>query len=207
MSFLFKPTTLTSTSQNQQSQTGSSSSAGSTQATLSPELQALMNQLMAYGTTSMTDPMGTLAPIRRTGLQQINRTYADIPGQVTRQMSSRGYGSSGAMGNAMFRTGLERAGAISNLEGQLADRGIQQSQFGASLSDQLINAMRGTSTSASANSAMSGTSSGTQTQPGPSIFGTLLGLASTVTGAAGTAGGFGKLFGGGGGGGGGAEWV
>jgi|SRR5215467_1063883 len=183
MSFLFKPTTLTSTSNQQQSQTGSSSSAGSTQATLSPELQALMNQLMAYGTTSMTDPMGTLAPIRRTGLQQINRTYADIPGQVTRQMSSRGYGSSGAMGNAMFRTGLERAGAISNLEGQLADRGIQQQQYGASLSDQLINAMRGTTSSFSGDTSTSGTSSGTQTQPGPSIFGSLMGLAGTLGGA------------------------
>ena len=153
-----------------------------------------MRQLMAYGTQSMSDPTGTLSPIRNAGLQQINRTYADVPNQLTRQMATRGYGSSGAMGNALLRTNLERAGAASNLEGQLATQGIQQQQFGASLSDQLINAMRGTSTSTSGSTSMSGTSSGTQTQPGPSIFGSLMGLASTVTGAAGAAGGFGKLF-------------
>jgi hypothetical protein len=145
-------------------------------------MQALVRQLMAYGTQSMTDPTSTLAPMRKAGLQQINQAYSSVPGQVTQQMARRGYGSSGAMGDEMYRTGLARAGAVSGLEGQLADRGIQQQQFGASLSDQLMQALRGTDSSTSGTTSMTSKTSGTQVQPGPSIFSSLMGGIAGLSG-------------------------
>lgn len=178
-----KPTTLTSTSQNQQQQTGTSSQQQSTETTLSPEMQELMRQLMAYGQQSMQNPMQAMAPIRNAGMQGINATYAQVPNQLSSQMARRGYGSSGTMGNAMLSSNLARANAMSGLEGQLATQGIQQQQYGASLGENILNAMRGTTTSSTGTTSMSGTSSGTQTQPGPSLFSQILGGAATVAGA------------------------
>lgn len=157
-----------------------------------------MQQLLAYGNQSMTDPTAGLAPIRNAGLQQINQAYSGVPGQVAQQMASRGYGSSGKMGDAMYKTNLARAGSVSGLEGQLANMGIQQQQYGASLAEQLLNSLKGTSNTTTGTtygtSNQQGTSSGSQTQPGPSIFSSMLGLGSTLLGIPG----LGNLFGGGG---------
>lgn len=179
-----KPTTLTSTSQNQQQQTTNNSQQASTETTLSPEMQELMRQLMAYGQQSMQNPMQAMAPIRNAGMQAINATYAQVPNQLSSQMARRGYGSSGTMGNAMLSSNLARANAVSGLEGQLATQGIQQQQYGAGVGQNILNMMRGTTTSSTGTTSMSGTSSGTQTQPGPSLFSQILGGAATVAGAA-----------------------
>lgn len=136
----------------------------------------------------MTNPTAAMSPIRNAGLQGINQAYASVPGQVAKQMASRGYGSSGAAGNAMYSTNLARAGAVSGLEGQLANMGLQQSQFGAGLGEQLLNSLKGTTASTSGTSSMSGTSSGSQTQPGPSIFSSLLGSAAGIMGLGGALG-------------------
>lgn len=179
-----KPTTLTSTSQNQQQQTTNNSQQASTETTLSPEMQELMRQLMAYGQQSMQNPMQAMAPIRNAGMQAINATYAQVPNQLSSQMARRGYGSSGTMGNAVLSSNLARANAVSGLEGQLATQGLQQQQFGAGMGENILNMMRGSTSSSTGTTSMSGTSSGTQTQPGPSLFSQILGGAATVAGAA-----------------------
>lgn len=163
----------------------------------------------------MTDPTAALAPIRNAGLQGINETYAGVPQQVTQQLANRGYGSSGATGDALYKVGLSRAGAVSGLEGQLATQGIQQQQFGASLGEQLLNSLKGTSSTGTTSGSTSGTTTtdgsttGTQTQPGPSIFSSIAGLMGTIAGAATGVGGLGSLagglFGGGAGSGGGTQ--
>lgn len=207
LSDLFAPTTQTSTKDTTSQSTSNGNVAGqsSTGVTLTPEMQQMMQMLQAYSSKSMSDPTAALAPIRNAGLQGINQSYAAVPGQVAQQLASRGYGSSGAMGDAQYKVGLARAGAAAGLEGQLATQGIQQQQFGASLGQQLLNSLKGSSTSTSGTSSSStaGTSNEVDTKPGPSIFSSIAGLMGTIAGAATGVGGLGGLFGGGGGGGGG----
>jgi len=189
MSMLFAPSEQKSTTTGQQQSSGTTSGSTSTQATLTPEMQQLMQQLLGYSNKSMTDPMGAMAPMRNAGLQNINASYANVPGQISSQMASRGYGSSGAMGDAMLKTNLARAGAQSGFEGQLAQMGQQQQQYGSGLAQQLLNSMKGTTTTADGTTSSSGTNSGTETKPGPSIFGTIMQLAGGIGGMAATGGG------------------
>lgn len=191
---LFAPTenvsTKAGTSQSVSTGTtaGNTSGTSSTGVTLTPEMQQMMQMLQAYSSQSMTDPTAALAPIRNAGLQAINQSYAAVPGQVAQQMANRGYGSSGSMGDAQYKVGLARAGAASGLEGQLATQGIQIQQNGASLGQQLLNSLKGSTTSASGttsgatSSNTSGSSNETDTTPGPSIFGSIAGLMGTVAG-------------------------
>ena len=158
-----------------------------------------MQSLLGYSNQSMTDPMAAMAPMRNAGLQNINASYANVPGQISSQMASRGYGSSGAMGDAMLKTNLARAGAQSGFEGQLAQMGQQQQQYGSGLAQQLLNSMKGSTTTADGTTSSSGTHSGTETKPGPSIFSSILGLAGSVGGLI-ASGGMSALGGGGGGG-------
>ncbi len=145
-----------------------------------------MQQLQAYSQQSVNDPTAALAPIRQAGLQQINQSYAGVPQQVTQQLASRGYGSSGDMGDSLYKVGLAKAGAQSGLEGQLATQGIQNQQFGASLGEQLLNSLKGTSSSSSGTTSgqtsQSGSNSGTETKPGPSIFSSIAGLGGLLLG-------------------------
>jgi hypothetical protein len=143
---------------------------------LSPQLQALMSQMLGYSQTAMNNPTAALAPIRNAGLQSINQTYASAPGQVAKQMAARGYGSSGSMGNAMLNANLARTGAVSNFEGQLAQEGIQNQQFGAGLGMQMLNGLKGSSSTNTTSS--SGSSNGTSTGPDTSLASGLLGAGS-----------------------------
>jgi hypothetical protein len=109
-------------------------------------MQQLMAQLQAYSTQSMNDPSAGFAPIRQAGLDNINRTYMDVPNQVASQLAARGYGSSGSMGNSLYRVALQRGGAVSDFEGNLASKAIDQRNTGASLAQQLLSLNRGTTT-------------------------------------------------------------
>src|SRR3954470_9943037 len=80
---------------------GSKTSTSSTAATLSPELKALQDRLLAYSNDSMLDPAKGIAPIRTAGLDSINRSYMGIPQRLASQFASRGYGSSGEFGNSL----------------------------------------------------------------------------------------------------------
>jgi hypothetical protein len=112
--------------------------------TWSPDQQALLSQLTQFGKDSMVNPFQGLDPIKNAAIDNINRNYMDVPNQVSSQLARRGYGSSGDMGNSFYKVALARGGDLSNLEGQFADRAIQQRNFGASLSDQLLGLTRGT---------------------------------------------------------------
>jgi hypothetical protein len=90
--------------------------------------------------------------------------------------------------------GLARAGAAAGLEGQLATQGIQIQQNGASLGEQLLNSLKGstTSTSGTSSSSTAGTSNEVDTKPGPSIFSSIAGLGSMLFGLGGGGGGGGS---------------
>ena len=103
-----------------------------------------MSRLLAFSNDQMVDPAAGLAPIKNAAIDNINRNYMDVPQQVTSQLARRGYGSSGNMGNSLYRVALARGGDLSNLEGQFADRAISQRNLGATLGEQLLGLGRGT---------------------------------------------------------------
>jgi hypothetical protein len=139
-----------------------------------------MTSLANYSQNSVNNPTAALSPIRNAGLQGINQQYAAVPDQVARSMASRGYGSSGAMGNAMFNTNLARAGSVAGLEGQLAQMGLQNQQFGASLGNQLLNTGKGSASDAYGTTWNKGTGMGTSTTPNTSLASGLLGAGSAL---------------------------
>jgi hypothetical protein len=155
-------TTTGSTGNTNASANSSSSSTGTSTSnpTFSPQLQDMMNQLLAYSSNSMSNPAQMFAPIQNAGLQSINSSFAAVPGQVSAQMASRGYGSSGAAGDAMYQANLSRANAVSGFQGTLANDEINQMNAGASLGENLLNTGKGTSTTSSSDSTNSGTSTG-----------------------------------------------
>jgi hypothetical protein len=159
-----------------------------------------MDSLQGYSTQSMTNPSAQLAPIQSAGLDQINQQYATAPDTVSAQLASRGYGSSGLMGNSLVKVANAKAGAQSSFNGQLAGDAVQQSQFGANLANSLLNTGKGTSATTS------GTSTGTTSSDSnsnststPSIMsdiGSVASLASMFMGIPGMGGGSGGSAGG-----------
>jgi len=69
-----------------------------------------------------------------------------MPGQVSRIMASRGYGSSGSMGNTMYKTAMGRSGEMSDLQSRISQMILAQKNQGANLSQQLLSLNRGTTT-------------------------------------------------------------
>lgn len=126
---------------------GKTSSASVTP-TMTPEMQALMDKLSSYSSESMDNPTAGMAPIKNAATDQINRNYMDIPNRLSSQFASRGYGSSGNFGNSLYKTAIARGGDLSNLEGQFAQAGINQRNFGASLGANLLNFGKGSTSTA-----------------------------------------------------------
>lgn len=164
MSSLFNNTSTTNTSGNTNTVgTSNATSSSSTNPTFSPQMQELMDQLAQYSSSSMTNPMALFAPVQQAGLQAINESYASAPKTVAQQMASRGYGSSGSAGDAMYQANLARSGAVSGLQGTLSTDAINQMNAGASLGEQLLNTTKGSSTTGTASGTTYGSSSSTGT--------------------------------------------
>lgn len=111
-----------------------------------PGQQDLLNQLQNYASTQMNNTDPSFQQMRMAGADRINRRYATLPDQISRQMASRGYGSSGNFGNSMYQTNYARSGEMSDLESQIMQMIMNQRNQGASLSQQLLNSTRATTT-------------------------------------------------------------
>jgi hypothetical protein len=122
----------------------------------SPEMQGLMSRLSAFTDQSMSNPGAGLQPIKQAATDNINRNYQGLSRRLSSQFASRGYGSSGDFGNSLYETEYQRAGDLSQLEGQFADREINQRNLGASLSEQLLGMTRGTTTTGNSPSTAAG---------------------------------------------------
>ena len=112
--------------------------------TWSPEMKALQQQLADYSSNLMKDPSAGLQPTLIANQDRINREYNAMPGNVSRMMASRGYGSSGSMGNTMYKTAMGRSGDMSDLQSRISQMILAQKNQGASLSQQLLQTTRGT---------------------------------------------------------------
>lgn len=165
-----KPKTTTSTQTGTSTSTTNGSSTSSTTPTFSGPLQSLMSQLQDYSTNSINNPSSMLQPIENSGLGAINQSYNGASQQVTQQLASRGFGSSGATGEDLYNVANAKAGAQGNLQGQLAQDAVNQSQFGASLGEQLLNTGKGSTSSTTGTSTTTGSSTGTGSTTGPNTM-------------------------------------
>lgn len=134
----------------------------STTPTLTPQMQALMDQLSKFSSDSISNPSAGLAPIKNAAVDNVNRNYMSVAPRLNKSFASRGYGSSGGLGDAMLQTEFARGGDLSKLEGDFADRAISRQNFGAGLGESLLSFGRGA------------TSTGTSTGPDTSLSNGLL---------------------------------
>jgi|SRR5579872_6728004 len=123
MSFLFGSTKTTNSS---------------TTPTLTGQGQDLYQQLLNFGTNLTSSPSAGLQPIQAAGEEQINSSFGNIPAVISKQMASRGYGSSGSMGDTMYQTQLARLGALGQFQGNIAGLASQRQMQGGSLMEQLL---------------------------------------------------------------------
>jgi hypothetical protein len=141
----------------------------STTPTLTPEMQALMDRLSKFSTDSIDNPQAGFAPIKNAAVDNVNRNYMSLTPRISKQFASRGYGSSGGLGDTMLQTEFARGGDLSQLEGQFADRALTQRNFGANLGANLLNFGKGSS------------SSGTSTGPDMSLSNGLLSAGNGIS--------------------------
>lgn len=152
--------------------------------TWAPGQQDLMNQLQNYSSNQMNNTDPAFQQMRLNAADQINRRYAIMPSQISRQMASRGYGSSGNFGNTMYASAQAQSGEQSDLQTQIMQMIMNQRNQGASLSQQLLNATRGSTSTgttpdvSTSNALLSGGNAF-------SNIGTLLSLSSILKGAGG----------------------
>lgn len=106
-------------------------------------MQQLMEQLKGYAGGSMSNPNGMIQPMKTAALDGLNQSFIDAPRAATQQLAARGFGSSGDMGSSLFRVALAKAGSQSQLDQNFSKMALDQGNFGASLSRDLLNSMKG----------------------------------------------------------------
>jgi hypothetical protein len=95
-------------------------SSKTTMPTMTPTGQALNSANSSFLTGILNDPQAGMGPIQTAGEQAINSSYAGSADTISRMMASRGYGSSGNMGNTMYQTDLSRLSGLSQYNGTMA---------------------------------------------------------------------------------------
>jgi hypothetical protein len=106
--------------------------------TYTPEMKALQERLLGYSGDLMTNPGKGLQPIKTASADRINRRYQTMPGKISQNMASRGYGSSGDMGNTMFQTEFARSGEMSDLDSLMSQLMLDQQNKGATIGQNLL---------------------------------------------------------------------
>lgn len=154
-------------------------------------MSGLSSQLSANLEDDITSPEKRMEPLRKAGLDNINRSYMGIPSRISSALASRGYGSSGDVGGSLYKAEYERGGAISDLEGKLAAMANGNRTNAMGLTSQFIGSQTGGTQTETTNPGWGGVIAG-----GLSGLTTLIGLNSLLKGGGGGSGG-----GGGGGGG------
>jgi hypothetical protein len=149
--------------------------------TWSPGQTDLLNQVQNYAKNQMNNTDPAFQQMKLNAQDQINRRYAMMPSQISRQMASRGYGSSGNFGNTMYQSDYQRSGEMSDLTSQIMQMIMNQRNQGASLSDQLLGLTRGSTTTGTSPD-MSSSNALLSTGNAFSNIGTMLSLSNALKG-------------------------
>lgn len=144
----------------QTTQTSSYNNSSTSTPTFTPEGQKIQQQLLGYSDQLLRDPSAGTSQIRQAGLNTINNNYDQLPGQISQQLASRGFGKSGQLGQGLYSVANDRLNTLSNYQAQMNKFILDRQSQGAALGQDLLSANRGTT------STQSGSSTGTGTQPG-----------------------------------------
>lgn len=140
---------------------GSSSSGTSTTGpvTTGPG-SAPYGDLLSFSQQLLNNPSQGMQPIANAGMEEINSSYGNIPQVVSSAMAKRGYGSSGDMGDTMYKTQLGRLSSLSQFQGQMANLTSQRQMSAAQIMQSLMGHTTNT-TSSTVNPAAAFSSLGT----------------------------------------------
>jgi len=171
MGSLFKSGKQTSTSE--QSFNNTSTTSGERTKRQSNLFKEILDQLMA----SISQGPNVMESDRQKMRAQTNQTYNAIAPRLESQLTSRGFGNSGKLGAGFKGIDIARANEIQSGEATLRDQAMQRylQELGIALPYTRPDTVTTTS---------SGTGTGSQTVPGPSIFDKLLGYAGDAAGIA-----------------------
>jgi hypothetical protein len=186
MSNLFKSGTQTAT--NKQESNATSTTSGERTARQSNLFKEVLDQLFA----TISGGPQVMQADRDAMRGRVNKTFNAIAPRVESQLTSRGFGGGGKLGNALKGIDIARGNQIA--EGESALTRDSWNRYAQMLGLALPFTRPDTVTTTS-----HGEQTGTQTTPGPSLFDKLLGYAGDAAGIASLFG-FnpGSLFGGGG---------
>jgi hypothetical protein len=114
--------------------------------TLSPELQTIMDKLLADAGGMMTDPTKGLAPVRLNAMEAINSRYAGSGDRIATSLAKRGYQSSGQAPGAFTSLERSRLQDFSGLESDFAKLGSDRQLAGANIVQNVLARMTGSKT-------------------------------------------------------------
>lgn len=141
---------------------------GNRSSTTRPSFSPVQTELQGTIGKTLNDYLTTgpdLTPLETSGTDAINKSYKAIGDRLKQSLASRGFGNSGASGEADLATELGRAGSIGNLESHLKGTALQQMLQALGLGNSFAFAAPTYSTNES--------SSGDYTQPGSAAAGAL----------------------------------
>jgi hypothetical protein len=91
-----------------------------------PDQQAIQGTLRGLIEQRMNGGGTSLQPLRTAAVEGVNRRYRDAPAIVSQKLAARGYGSSGKMGNTLYRMESDRLSDLGDLDAKFA--GLQLDQ-------------------------------------------------------------------------------
>lgn len=101
----------------------SSSSSGGTKRVVTPEQQAVFSPLVQNILQRLENPAGAVAPGQVAARESVNQNFAGMD-DVIRQKYGTGAGASGKMGRAARIGEQSRLGALSGVDSQFAQKGV-----------------------------------------------------------------------------------
>lgn len=119
-------------------------------------MQQMADQLQSYSSNAMSGSNPALAKMKLGATNQVNKNYQNMPRTVTSQLSGRGFGKSGKLGKALYDVQGSRMNDLTGLEGSFADMGRQQTNFGATMGQQLLNSLKGNESTGAGSAAGNG---------------------------------------------------
>jgi hypothetical protein len=99
---------------------------GSNMPQWTPDQQAIQGTLRGLIEQRMKGDGSSLQPLRTAAVEGINRRFRDAPSVVSQKLAARGYGSSGKMGNTLYRMESDRLSGLGDLDAKFA--GLQLDQ-------------------------------------------------------------------------------
>lgn len=154
---------------------GSSATAGNTNSNtsgtssneriLAPGQSDLLQNLMKYSTSAMTNPSSLTAPFQTAARDQVNNTYSGLGDSLRQQFLSTGGGSSGKYGMALAQGNAQRLGGLSNVDSTFAQtNAMLPLQIANSLGTNLLNYNLGSTTTGNQSTTGSSTQQSNQNQ-------------------------------------------